>query len=396
MNNLKVLISGAGIAGPSVAYWLRHYGFEPVLVERAPAIRTGGYVVDVWGLGFKVADQMGLLPALKEDAYDIDEVRIVDDHGRRAGGFSVDAIRSVLGDRFLSVLRSDLARLIYDSLDGQVRTMFGDTVTAIEQDENTVRVSFREAPPENFDLVIGAGGLYSPVREIVFGPEQRFEKYLGYYTASFIVAGYPHRDPHAYVSYTPPGRQVSRYALRGDRTVFFFVFATDERLPIAPHDIAAQKQILREVFGHDGWECPAILKALDDAEDLYFDAVSQIRMPAWTSGRVALVGDACSCPSLLAGQGTSLAMGAAYILAGELKKAGGDHRVAFKAYEDMLQPVLAGKQRSAAKFAGSFAPRTKLGIFVRNQVTRLMAQPVVAKLFMGRLLNDPLPLPRYS
>ena len=396
MNNLKVLISGAGIAGPSVAYWLRHYGFEPVLVERAPAIRTGGYVVDFWGLGFKVADQMGLLPALKDDAYDINEVRIVDDHGRRAGGFSVDAIKSVLGDRFLSVLRSDLARLIYDSLDGQVRTMFGDTVTAIEQDENTVRVSFREAPPENFDLVIGAGGLHSPVREIVFGPEQRFEKYLGYYTASFIVTGYPHRDPHAYVSYTPPGRQVSRYALRGDRTVFFFVFATDERLPIAPHDTAAQKRILREVFRHDGWECPAILKALDDTEDLYFDAVSQIRMPAWTNGRVALVGDACSCPSLLAGQGTSLAMGAAYILAGELKKADGDHRVAFKAYEDMLKPVLAGKQRSAAKFAGSFAPRTKLGIFVRNQVTRLMTRPVVAKLFMGRLLNDPLPFPRYS
>lgn len=396
MNNRKILISGAGIAGPSVAYWLRRYGFEPVLIERAPALRTGGYLVDFWGLGFEVSDKMGLLPALKDDAYHINAVRIVDEHGRKIAGFSADAIRSVLGDRFLSILRSDLARLIYDSLDGKVRTIFGDTITAIEQDENTVRVSFREAPPENFDLVIGAGGLHSPVREIVFGPEARFEKYLGYYTASFIVTGYPHRDPHAYVGYTPPGRQVSRYALRGDRTVFFFVFAANERLQIAPHDTAAQKKILRDVFGQDGWECPAILKALDDGNDLYFDPVSQIRMPAWTTGRVALVGDACSGPSLLAGQGTSLAMGAAYILAGELMKAEGDYRVAFKAYEDMLRPVMAGKQRSAAKFAGSFAPKTRLGVFVRNQVTRMMTQPFVTKLFMGRLLTDPLILPRYS
>ncbi|WP_412773431.1 FAD-binding domain [Nitrobacter sp.] len=395
MNNRKILISGAGIAGPSVAYWLRQYGFEPVLIERAPTLRTGGYLVDFWGLGFEVADRMGLLPALDGDAYDVDEVRIVDEHGRKAGGFSANAIRSVLGDRFLSILRSDLARLIYDSLHGEVRTMFGDTITAIEQDENGVRVSFRHAPAENFDLVIGAGGLHSPVREIVFGPEERFEKYLGYYTASFVVTGYPHRDSRAYVGYAPPGRQVSRYALRGDRTVFFFVFATEERLKIAPHDTLAQKQTLREVFGRDGWECPAILKALDDTDDLYFDSVSQIRMPSWTAGRVALVGDACSCPSLLAGQGTSLAMGAAYILAGELSKAEGDYRVAFKVYESMLQSVMAGKQRSAERFASSFAPKTRWGIFVRNQVTRLMALPFVAKLAMRGLLTDPLTLPRY-
>jgi 2-polyprenyl-6-methoxyphenol hydroxylase-like FAD-dependent oxidoreductase len=177
--------------------------------------------------------------------------------------------------------------------------------------------------------------------------------------------------------------------------VFFFVFATDERLQIAPHDTPAQKRILREVFGRDGWECSAILKALDDTDDLYFDSVSQIRMPSWTVGRVALVGDACSCPSLLAGQGTSLAMGAACILAGELNKAEGDYRVAFKVYENMLQPVLAGKQRSAERFAGSFAPKTRWGIFVRNQVTRLMAQPFVAKFAMRGLLTDPLTLPRY-
>jgi 2-polyprenyl-6-methoxyphenol hydroxylase-like FAD-dependent oxidoreductase len=153
----------------------------------------------------------------------------------------------------------------------------------------------------------------------------------------------------------------------------------------------------RKIFGRDGWECPAILKALDGCDELYFDSVSQIRMPSWTAGRVTLVGDACSCPSLLAGQGTSLAMGAAYILAGELKKAAGDYRVAFETYEEMLQPVMAGKQRAAVSFAGSFAPKTRLGIFIRNELTRLMTQPSFAKLFIGRrLLTDPLALPNYD
>ena len=395
MNNRKILISGAGIGGPCLAYWLLRYGFEPVLVERAATLRTGGYIIDFWGRGFDVADRMGLLPALRREGYEIDEIRIVDEKGRRTGGFSARALQSVLGDRYLSILRSDLAKLIYESLDGKVRTIFGDTVTAIEQDDKGARVTFKHAPVEQFDLVIGAGGLHSAVRGLVFGPEGRYEEFLGYYAAAFSVAGYPRRDAGAYVS-SAPGRQVSRYSLRGDRTVFFFVFARDARLPISPNDPRAQKDILRKVFGQDGWECPDILRALEDCGDLYFDSVSQIHMPSWSQGRVALIGDACFCPSLLAGQGGALAMAAAYILAGELSKAGGDHHIAFQAYEDILQPLMTGKQRSAKRFAGSFAPKTNLGIFLRNRITRLMTQPFVAKLFMGGLLVDRLDLPAYQ
>jgi 2-polyprenyl-6-methoxyphenol hydroxylase-like FAD-dependent oxidoreductase len=396
MRNRNILISGAGIAGTSLAYWLRRYGFNPVLIEQAPKPRSGGYIIDFWGRGFDVAEKMNLLPALVRNSYEIDEIRIVDELGRKTGGFSARAIQALLGDRFLSILRSDLARAIYQSLDGTVPTMFGDTITAIEQDESRAHVSFLRSPPQTFDLVIGAGGLHSPVRKLVFGSDERYEKYLGYYVASFSIAHYPRRNPRAYVSYATPGRQVSRYTLRADRTVFFFVFAADQKLAIKPHQRAEQIAILKDIFRNDGWECHDILRALNRCDDLYFDSVSQIRMPSWVEGRVALIGDSCFCPSLLAGQGASLAMSAAYVLAGELKKARGDYRAAFTVYEKMLQPVMVGKQRAAQHFAGPFAPKTRFGILARNYVTRFMMHASVTKLFMGRLLSDPFELPVYE
>ncbi len=395
MKNPRILISGAGIAGPCLAWWLLRHGFAPTLVERAPELRTGGYILDFWGLGFDVAEKMGLIPALADESYEIDAVRIVGEHGEKTGGFSTCGVHAAVGDRWLNILRSDLARRIYQALDGRVETIFGDSVAAIAEDDGGVQVSFRHAAPAHFDLVIGAGGLHSPVRALVFGPEDRYEDFLGYYVASFGVDDYPRRDPHTFVTYAAPGRQLSRYSLRGDRTVFLFVFANDKRLPFGPHNLDAQKDTLKAAFGRDGWECRDILAAMDRSGEVFFDPVSQIHMPSWTKGRVALIGDACSCPSLLAGQGSALAMVAAYILAGELAKADGDHRAAFRAYEAMLQPVLAKKQKAARRFATSFAPKTKLGIYLRNELTRLMTQPFMARLFMGRLLADSFPLPAY-
>jgi 2-polyprenyl-6-methoxyphenol hydroxylase-like FAD-dependent oxidoreductase len=394
--NRKVLISGVGIAGPTLAYWLRRFGFEPTLIERASALREGGYMVDFWGLGFDVAERMGLAPALRATGYDIEEVRLVDARGRRAGGFNARIFRDLLFGRYTSILRSDLSRLVYDALGGGVRTLFGDSITGIDQDADGADVTFLHAAPERFDLVIGAGGLHSPVRSLVFGPEERFEKYLGYYTASYSIENYPIRDPAVYMGYAAPGRQATRYALRDGRTVVFFVFSRGPDATIAPHDIAAQKQILRAIFGRDGWEVPDFLSALDGATDLYFDAISQISMETWSKGRVALVGDACSCPSLLAGQGSALAMAGAYILAGELKKADGDYRSAFAAYEALFHPFIVGKQNAAARFAGSFAPKTRFGIFLRNQVTRVMTVPFIADWAMGDLVRDKLTLPAYG
>ena len=319
---MRVLISGIGIAGPTLAYWLSVYGIKSTLVERAPQLRTGGYAIDFWGLGFDVAERMGILPEIRRDGYNISELRIVNAQGRRIGGFDVDIFRKTAQGRYVTIARSDLARDIYRKVEGNCETIFGDSITGIDQRPDGVEVTFEHAPSRRFDVVIGADGLHSVVRKLTFGNEDQFEEFLGYSVAAFEVAGYPHRDEDIYINYSVPGKQVGRLTLRNDRTLFLFVFADERGRLTDLHDIAAKKEALRSHFGGLGWECPQILAALDSCAELYFDPVSQIRMESWSKGRVGLVGDAAFCPSLLAGQGSALAMVAAYVLAGELGATG--------------------------------------------------------------------------
>jgi 2-polyprenyl-6-methoxyphenol hydroxylase-like FAD-dependent oxidoreductase len=300
------------------------------------------------------------------------------------------------GDRFTSLPRGDLAAAIYGTIEGRVEAIFGSSITAIEERATDVLVSFEHGGRRAFDLVIGADGLHSTVRELAFGPERRFEKPLGYRVAAFEVDGYRPRDELVYVSYTRPGRQVARFSLRGDRTMFLLVFVGDRMAGPEPDDVAGRKALLRRVFGDAGWECPQILRAMDRAGDIYFDRVSQIRMDGWSNGRVMLIGDAAACVSLLAGEGAGLAMTGAYVLAGELHRAGDDYREAFRLHEQRLRPFLASKQESARNFAAAFAPRTRVGVWVRNRVTRLFVIPPVADFFVGRDLRDDLDLPDYE
>lgn len=391
-----VLISGAGIAGPTLAYWLLRYGYAPTLCERASAMRTGGYVVDFWGRGYDVAERMRLLPKIKADGYEVEEVRFVDAEGRRVGGFPRSAIVGAIGGRFTSVARSDLARALFRSVENECETIFGDSVDALEPDQNGVRAVFAHGHERSFDLVIGADGLHSRVRDLAFGPERHFEKYLGYGVAAFQATGYTPRNDNIYLAHSEPGRQIARFSMHDDRTLFLFVFAAKEFPEIEAHDAAGQKALLRRLFGGDGWEAPQILDALDATDDLYFDRVSQIRMDSWSNGRIALVGDAAYSVSLLSGQGAALAMTGAYVLAGEIARAQGRPEIAFPAYEATLRDYIDGKQQSAENFASSFAPHSRMGIFVRNQVTKLMAIAPIARLVFGRTLVDQLSLPEYA
>lgn len=395
MNRKSVLISGAGIAGPTLAYWLLKRGFEPVLLERASHFRHGGYMVDFWGLGYDVAERMSLIPQLRDAGYFIDRVKFVDERGHARSGFDAEMLRRTLGNRFFSVPRGDLAKAIFNSVADKIETIFGDSITAIRKDAAAVDVQFEHGQSRRFDLLAGCDGLHSAVRQIAWGPEKQFEKYLGYYCASFITANYPHREEQAYTSYAEPGRSISRYALRGGRTAFLFIFASEQSLKENP-ELARAKAILRETFGRDRWiEVPEILQRLERCDDLYFDSVSQIRMPAWSTGRIVLVGDAAYCPSLLSGEGAGFALAGAYILAGELHRANDDHALGYRHYEQRFRPFLERKQQSAQQFATSFTPKTHLGLCVRDLVLRLTAFPPVSNWLMRRFVTDRFELPEY-
>jgi len=395
MANTSVLISGIGIAGPTLAYWLLRAGLSPTLVERAPQLRRGGYVIDFWGLGFDIAERMRLVPELRSEGYDIQELRLVNAKGRRVAGFGVDVFRKLTHGRYVSIARSELASLIYRKVEGRCEAIFGDSIARIDQSGDGATVTFERGDQRSFDLVIGADGLHSRVREVAFGRQNRFEMYLGYKVAAFEVEGYRPRDELAYVSYSLPGRQAARFALRGDRTLILMIFASDRSSGPDLREARSQKAFLHHVFGKAGWECPQMLAALDRCEDLYFDDVSQIKMTSWTSGHIALLGDAGFCPSLLAGQGSALAMVAAYVLAGELARSPDRPLVALERYEKLLQPFMDGKQKAAERFSRSFAPRTRLGLYFRNQMTKAFALPIVARFALGRSLLDRLELPEY-
>ncbi|HEV8435808.1 MAG TPA: FAD-binding domain [Thermoanaerobaculia bacterium] len=393
---MKVLVSGAGVAGPALAWWLVRYGAEVTIVERAQELRTGGYVVDFWGAGFEIADRMGLIPEIRRKGYMVREVRVVGRDGRRVSGFPVEAFARIAQNRYTSVPRGDLSQIIFRDVEPKIETLFGDTIEKLEQDANGVTVQLARGGERRFDIIIGADGLHSNVRRLIFGPDDRFEVYLGFKVAAFSVQGYRPREELVYLMYTEVGQQVNRFSMRDDRTMFLFTFA--DRDPAFPQNIDEQKALLRRRFGGSGWESGAILDALDQAPELYFDRVSQIRMPAeeWCAGgRVALVGDAASCVSLLAGEGSGLAIVAAYILAGELHRAGGDYQRAFVRYRDLFRPFVAEKQRAALRFARSFAPPSKLSIVMRNAFFRLMAIGWIADLLAGRGLRDDIVLPEY-
>ena len=401
---MRVLISGAGIAGPTLAYWLARYGFTPTIVEKAPKLRTSGYIIDFWGLGFDVADRMTLLPEITRKGYKVQKVRVVNRAGKQVAGFPANAFFRVTGGRFVSLPRSELAASICGLLDNRVETIFGDSIAGIEQTGSSVHVKFEHGPKREFDLVVGADGLHSRVRELVFGPQIQFEKYLGFKVAAFQVEGYRPRDELTYVMYTEVRQQVARFAMRGDKTMFLFAFADAEADAQADgtdtKTIRGQKALLRARFGGSGWECPQILDALESCNELYFDPVSQIRMDSenglWTRDRVTLVGDAAFCVSLLAGQGSALAMAAAYILAGELYKANGDYAAAFQRYQEIFAGFIATKQKAALRLAGTFTPKSKTALFLRNQVMNLLAIPWVADFVFARDLRDNLVLPEYD
>ena len=389
----SVLISGAGITGPALAFWLKAAGFEPTIVERAPALRSGGYVIDFWGVGYDLAERMGLLPDINRTGYHVRELRIINDAGRRVAGFGTAVFSELTGGRYVTLPRSDLSRFLLAKVKNNIETIFDDEIIGLEQQTGCIRVALKQAGERHFDLVIGTDGLHSSVRKLAFGPQSWSEKHLGYAVAAFEASGYRPRDEDVYFMYGEPGRMLGRFTLHDNRTLFLFVFTANRGE--LPATLEAQKATLHDLYGRGGWECEKILSELDRTNELYFDSVSQIKMQNWSSGRVALVGDAAFCVSLLAGQGSALAMIAAYVLAGELSASHGRHERAFAGYEARLRGYIDTKQRAAERFAGALAPRTRAGLHFRNLVVKAFAIPGLARLAIGRDIADRIEIPDY-
>jgi 2-polyprenyl-6-methoxyphenol hydroxylase-like FAD-dependent oxidoreductase len=389
----SVLIVGGGIAGPALAFWLLRYGFAPTLVERAPRLRTEGYVIDFWGTGYDIVEQMGLLPQVLKAGHQVNEVRFVNRAGRRTAGLDVELFRAATEGRYMSLPRSGLSAILHGAIADRACVRWGDGPTSLVQQGDGVLVGFESGTSEHFDIVVGADGLHSVVRQQIFGKSAQFEKYLGFRVAAFESTGYPKRDETAYVNFGTPGLQVGRLSLRDDRTLFLLVSAEAE--PGEGHlDLQATKAYLHARFGRMGWEVPGILAAADGCEEIYLDRVSQIRMRRWYRGYVGLLGDAAYAPSLLAGQGAALAVVGAYVLAGELAR-GIAPEGAFERYQDLLQPFIVEKQEAAVKLAGSFVPQTQLGLWLRNAAMQALAIPGVGRFAMRKTFNDDLRLPNY-
>ena len=361
MASETVLISGASIAGPALAYWLGRYGFRPTIVEIAPALRTGGNAVDFRGpLHMGVLGRMGVVEALREAQTGGTEMRFVDEAGATLMRWPAG-----LAGGDLEVLRGDLARILCAAGGDRTEYLFGDHIAEMRDTAGGVEVTFAGGRQRRFDLVIGADGVHSAVRRLAFGPEDRFVKHLGYYVAGWDVPN-EWDQPRGLLLHNAPGRMMGVGGDHRDpaRAFTFAAFAAP-RLTYDRHDPAAIKQILRDQFAGMGWLTPRLLSFLDTAPDLYFDQICRVDNPAWTRGRTALVGDA-ACGATIGGQGNGTAIVAAYVLAGELAAAGGDHRVAFPNYERRIRRFARGTQKGGDTTGRFLAPKTARGIRLRN------------------------------
>lgn len=369
----RVLISGASVAGPVLAYWLHRFGFRPTVVERTAQLRDGGggHAVDLFGPVLDVMDWMGVRDEV-ERARTTTEVMVLVRPGRPSIEVPLEMLSEGVSERHVEIMRGDLARIAFDATRNQVEYVFGDSVTTLQEDVSGVAVTFEHAAPRTFDLVVGADGLHSTTRRLVFGPEADFSRFLGGYLAVFTVPNHLHLE-NRMVGFSVPGRMAAMYPVEcGAQARAGFFWRTPRLHDYDRHDLDAQRRLLRQLYGDLGWEVPRLLAGLDQAEDLYLDSISQIVMPTWTRGRIALVGDAGYCPGPAVGGGSSLAIIGAYLLASELVKAGGDHIRGFAAYQRAVEPVVRHSRLIGPATMNLVIPPSRRQIWVLAQAMRVL------------------------
>ncbi|MFE6305933.1 FAD-dependent monooxygenase [Nocardiopsis sp. NPDC057823] len=357
----RILISGGGIAGPALAHWLHRYGFRPTVVERAPAVRTGGHRIQIEGVGVDALRRTGLLEEARElSGAPPGEIRF--GHGGRRQ-VVIDGASLVSGEQGLVIRRGDLCEILYRATRDEAEYLFDDSVTGIRESDDGVTVSFRNRRPRDFDLVVGADGIHSDTRSLVFGPKERFRKYLGTNIALFELPNDLGLTDHVR-GLVRPGRGMLLAPFPEAGTLECTVLTRD-REPVA--DAEEHKRRLRERFAGDGEEVRRVLAAMERSDAVHVSPSVQIHMDSWTRGRVALVGDAGYCPDPMTGQGSTLALVGACVLAGGLARAGGDHRTAFPAYERAIRGFVDANLAMGGTNTAMTAPDTgEVGLRVRS------------------------------
>jgi 2-polyprenyl-6-methoxyphenol hydroxylase-like FAD-dependent oxidoreductase len=357
---MKILISGAGVAGLTVAYWLKRYGYTPTVVERAPQLLTGGYKIDVRGSALKVLKQMGIYDDIVAASTDMQGAILVDTNGLVINKMSGETFGHRIGED-VEIIRGTLCHILMSQVP-DVEFIFGDSIQKIHQFSDHVQVEFQHHKCRKFDLIIGADGLHSNVRRLVFGDESRFSRELGLYLSVFTVPNYLNLD-RIEMQYTELGRVATIWSTRGDnnaKACFGFVAPTNVDLD----DLVQQQKTLKTVYEGIGWEIPRLLQMMPESTDFYFDAATQICMEHWSKNRVVLLGDAAYCASPMSGQGTSLALIGAYVLSGELASARQSHQIAFNQYEKQLQPFVKLNQQLGIAAANRMKLQEKNNLFI--------------------------------
>lgn len=365
---MRVLISGGGIAGLTLAHFLHQHGISTVVIEQAQTLRQDGYGIDFFGTGYDVAERMGIIERLQSHPLPLEFIAYVNWAGKPVARLDIGLMRRIMDGKYLGLMHSTLAEALYEAIAGQVEVRFGCVLTHVVPGPDAVEVTLSDGTTESFDLLIGADGVHSATRLLVFGPEEQFARYLGY-----MVASYPLADRygigHSWQMYAEPGRLSGAYGSPREGEIFsFWMYRADQ-----PEHLPCEQRFarLRQVFAGMGWITSQLLAQAPAPEHLFMDAVVQIQMPTWHQGRVVLVGDACGCPTLISGQGASLAMGGAYLLAEALHETS-DYQQAFRRYEQQMQPYVQSQQRKARGTAKSFAPTSPAGLLIQQAILKVV------------------------
>nr|WP_228514596.1 FAD-dependent monooxygenase [Frondihabitans sp. VKM Ac-2883] len=389
------MISGASIAGPALAYWLAEYGWNVTIVERANELRDGEQNIDVRGAGRTVARRMNLEDAIRGATTGELGTEFVRSDGSAIARFPASTSDTSGATAELEILRGDLARLLVDATPDTVEYVFGNSITAIDDQPDHVRVSFDHGDDRAFDLLVIVDGMNSRTRRLVFGTAPTIRP-LGLNTSYLTIPRTSADSDWAKWFNAPGGRTMT---LRPDtkgtiRATMSFLSPPGAHDALTPDQ---QKNLLRDKFAHAGWEAQRILDSLDQKEDLYFEHIGQVKAPTWASGRVALLGDAAYCASPISGMGTSLALVGAYVLAGEIA-AHVDHRDAFRGYERIMRPYVNQAQQLPPGAPRIANPRTRIGIVALNAAAKIGASRAFSAIG-GKFFSPPadkIDLPDYS